>query len=285
MLTRQKQRAFSLIELLVVVAIIVVLIAILLPSLNRARQQSKRLMCLSNLRQHSIASMNYCTDFDGYFLPAAPLFDKVNSKITTWAEDPTTRQFLELQPYVTVYYAEARANRICPNADWVRGQSPFPPAAPYLAGGPNPNGSMSIRGSYGMNYSEFMDPSFTDLWLYSASTNPPPPMWVAYRVSRMKSNGANKMQWACSLAPMIRVASSFNYVGELYPSPNDQIAYRHGPGSFLATKNTLSPNMTVGYTGTNIAFYDGHAEAVERKLVDSTFLTQAQIDMLWYAYK
>ena len=285
--TGGRGRGFTLIELLVVVTIIAVLIALLLPSLGRAREQSKRLMCLSNLKQHALASAAYCTEYGGYFLPVFPNFDKtgaVPSVTRTWAEDPTTRQFLGLQPFTPVYYAEARPNRICPNADWTRGSSPFPAAFPWTAGGPAANGSMNIRGSYGMNYSEFMDPSFSDLFLYS-STNPTPPTWVMYKTQRMTSNGSTKMQWACTLSPCVRVASSSNYVGEMYPSPNDQIAYRHGPGNFLATNNSTYPNMTVGYTGTNIAFYDGHAEAVDRKKVDKAFLTQTEIDTLWYVYR
>jgi prepilin-type N-terminal cleavage/methylation domain-containing protein len=55
---------FTLIELLVVIAVIAVLVAILLPSLARAREAGGRAVCLSNLRQMQIAWHLYADDHD-----------------------------------------------------------------------------------------------------------------------------------------------------------------------------------------------------------------------------
>ncbi len=66
----KKKRSFTLIELLVVVAIIALLISILLPSLARARELSKRAVCLSNLRQLLVGNTLYADQHNPSVFPA-----------------------------------------------------------------------------------------------------------------------------------------------------------------------------------------------------------------------
>jgi prepilin-type N-terminal cleavage/methylation domain-containing protein len=62
----RRYAAFTLIEILVVLAIITILAAILFPAFSRARENARRTSCISNLKQIGLTIALYRTDNDGY---------------------------------------------------------------------------------------------------------------------------------------------------------------------------------------------------------------------------
>ncbi len=68
MLSKQRTNAFTLVELLVVIGIIAILIALLLPSLRKARDAANRTVCLSNVRQLAMGLRGYALENNDYLL-------------------------------------------------------------------------------------------------------------------------------------------------------------------------------------------------------------------------
>jgi len=77
MLNRRRRPGFTLIELLVVISIIGILVGLLLPAVNAAREAGRRTQCSNNMRQLGLALINFSTSKNAF--PAGGTFDESTS--------------------------------------------------------------------------------------------------------------------------------------------------------------------------------------------------------------
>ena len=97
----RRAAAFTLIELLTVIAVIGVLAAILIPAVGKVRERAHQTQCVSNLRQLAVAATMYASDHKGDYpalngetegAPQVPWFEQLRPYI----DDEASRQSIEL---------------------------------------------------------------------------------------------------------------------------------------------------------------------------------------------
>jgi general secretion pathway protein G len=109
-------RALTLVELLVVLAIVALLAGLLLPVLARARHAARSASCRSNLRQLGQAVTLYCGDYDDLLPWGKDWCDLSQPQI--WQAQPAVHQTILAMPYlpnVLAPYVQTRALWACPS--------------------------------------------------------------------------------------------------------------------------------------------------------------------------
>jgi prepilin-type N-terminal cleavage/methylation domain-containing protein len=97
---RLKNKGFTLLELLVVIAVIAMLVAIVMPALARAKEQGREIYCQNNLHQMYVAAMVYTENHKGSF-PIAYYTVKKTGERTDYCWDFTVHRavgVVEVQP-------------------------------------------------------------------------------------------------------------------------------------------------------------------------------------------
>jgi len=105
-----KDNSFTLIELLIVVAIIALLAGMLLPALRTAREKARQIQCASNMKQCGYAMASYATDFNSFVVLS--LYSG-----STWGKGYSARWIELLNGTWGVEYLKDRTVVLCPS--WV----------------------------------------------------------------------------------------------------------------------------------------------------------------------
>jgi len=139
----RKQHGFTLIELLVVIAIIALLMAILMPALQRVKKQAKTVTCQSNVKQWGLIFRLYADDNEGK-LPQSIAGGSLTAQEAYWI-------------VTTLSYYQDKKIRLCPSTKIVRVMENRSHGGTFAAWGPfDPGGSSDWwadfdTGSYGIN--------------------------------------------------------------------------------------------------------------------------------------
>jgi prepilin-type N-terminal cleavage/methylation domain-containing protein/prepilin-type processing-associated H-X9-DG protein len=271
-----RRRAFTLVELLVVIGIIAVLVAILLPTLGKARAAAQTIQCASALRQYGLADSQYVNLTRGWHLPC--YWGKRGSGTIAYQYNRTFTGIHEFRKSMAlpmipeediankgnILFNYVTAAYYCPQAN-TRVVSYYPPmnVAVY-----------PIHYSYGMNVEGVDTDQPLDLDLKLApqadpKLNQPPASahqfgsFAGFRASQVK-HGAEKIFMADAIFVAINMRGVNNKPkGINNRESNYDITKEHSTSGSINTNRSIAWRHS-NFRYANVLYFDGHVDLTRK---------------------
>jgi prepilin-type N-terminal cleavage/methylation domain-containing protein len=246
---------FTLVELLVVIGIIAVLISILLPALNRARESSNTAKCLSNLKQIATAMVLYSNTHKGVVLPAG--YQSVNGvdygSLQQWFGILMNDKYLPAPKTTNSGWDATTVSSVlkCPSGiDAVAiSASSATPQLGLPTSRTDQRGAAATRGNNLDKSKGYLgNPGWADSWYaINASVNDPTKVWPTRFVPTVMPDGS--LDWSLQKLSKIKKSSQTVFV-------LDGVQW-----NFAVNPNRINARHDK-QTKTNVVFYDAHAESI-----------------------
>jgi prepilin-type N-terminal cleavage/methylation domain-containing protein/prepilin-type processing-associated H-X9-DG protein len=230
-------KGFTLIELLVVISIIAVLLAVLMPALNKARELGQRAVCLDNLKEIMQANEVYATKHDGWYAPVVYDMRPSGGDSCEWFGMPDFRLALNVTAYETTAHMDTTSSLIMPLA--------LSCPADKIIKNPSANTTQNVLISYAYNYTD---------WKPNGGWLPGAPYSCGWR-SEQINHPAEKLAFVDSIDWWCWWGGANYAVGwDKFGQANISV-YKHN-----SSPEVDGPTIYRHNEGANIAFYDCHTE-------------------------